>query len=209
VAGVSVEWSFLRTAPDTIELFLRARHPRLLAAQLTGLALAAGVNPPIELPTTEPPYPVVAGATSVALEVMDMTPSWRARLGAAVDLAILATVDGRSSEHSEPAAAACLDRRWQRIASALTSRAHPLARWRCQLTELRGSDPDARAALRVLHVAHNQLGLREHDEQRVYSVLIRSLGPDSAAAPILRTDLSAPGARRVPGNVSAACGGMR
>lgn len=179
-------WSFLRKAPGSIEVYVRDRRPAILTARLAGLSAAAGLPAPVRQRVGTAPYPAGHTPVNLALELIRRTPARRARLSAAVDLAMVAAVqccpvvDRAYHGRPEHAAPQGLTSRWMRVAATIEAEAHPLARWRRAVRT--GPAPEAFAKL---HLMHNQLGLSDDDEQRVHATLVRSLTP--SRGPVRRT----------------------
>jgi hypothetical protein len=188
-AGQVTGWSFIRDSATVISLFVRSASPRLLAAQLTGVAAAIAAPGPVACRPAEPPRHHDPRMVGVALELITMTPHRRARLGVAVDLAMVAAVRNcpavdTSGWHlatppapgSAPPSRAALHPRWHRVTSALRTDAHPLAVWSRVLdTHRRSPGYDGAETFGMVHLLHNQLGLTTDDEQRIHATLIRSL----------------------------------
>jgi hypothetical protein len=193
-AGQVRDWSFIRDSATAMSLFVQGASPRLLVAQLTGIAAAIGVPGPVPCPPPDPPRHHDPRMVGVALGLITMTPRRRARLGAAVDLAMVAAVRNCPAVDTSgwnlaappapcpaPPSRAALDPRWHRVTSALCTDAHPLAVWSRVLDAHRRSPGyDGAEAFGMVHLLHNQLGLTAADEQRVHATLVRSLSAHRA-----------------------------
>ncbi|MEV4824386.1 hypothetical protein [Micromonospora sp. NPDC049274] len=193
-------WSFTRQSPRVVSLHLLGSAPRLLAARLAGLCLAVGAQGPVHLPHLAAPPARDPRLVDVAVDLIGMTPGRQARLGAAVDVAMVAAIRscpalrGDSDLAATEAVAALPSGRWQRIATALQTERHPLTCWSHLLEAFRRA-PGYEGAMTfdLVHLLHNQLGLTKRDEQRVHAGLIRSLSrrrPGARRSP--RSHLSVP-----------------
>ncbi|MEU7844844.1 hypothetical protein AB0B39_28220 [Micromonospora sp. NPDC049114] len=182
-------WSFTRQSPRVVCLHLLGSTPRLLAARLAGLCAAVGAEGPVHVPHLAAPPARDPRLVDVAVDLIGMTPGRQARLGAAVDLAMVAAVHtcpalrGDNEHVPSDAAAALPSVRWQRIATALKTERHPLTCWSHLLEACRRAPGyDGRMTFDLVHLLHNQLGLSTRDEQRVHAGLIRSLSRRRAGA---------------------------
>ncbi|WP_405432748.1 hypothetical protein [Micromonospora sp. NBC_00617] len=182
-------WSFTRQSPRVVCLHLLGSTPRLLAARLAGLCVAVGAEGPVHVPHLAAPPARDPRLVDVAVDLIGMTPGRQARLGAAVDLAMVAAVHtcpalrGDSEFVTSEAVAALPSVRWQRIATALKTERHPLTCWSHLLEACRRAPGyDGRMTFDLVHLLHNQLGLSTRDEQRVHAGLIRSLSRRRAGA---------------------------
>jgi hypothetical protein len=180
------DWSFARTGPASVDVYVRSEEPAILAARLAGLGAAAGLPGPERRRLGAVPDGGGRQVVDVALDVITLTPVRRARLSAAVDLAMVAAVlccpamhrdqwslreDGRARTD----AGVSLGRRWERVSATMRADAHPLARWGSTLRQRREPGRPPGEAFALLHLLHNQIGLTNDDEQRVHATLIRSL----------------------------------
>lgn len=177
-------WSFTRQSPRVVDIHLLGGAPKLLAARLAGLCAAVGAHGPMRLPRPSGPPTPDLRLVDVAVELIGMTPNRPARLGAAVDLTMVAAVRTCPALRvtDAPVVTGAQDvavvppARWRRIAAALATEQHPLTCWsRLLETHRRAPDYDGAAAFGMVHLLHNQLGLTERDEQRVHAGLIRSM----------------------------------
>jgi hypothetical protein len=101
--GEVAEWFFDRPTPRTAGIYARDADPALLLARLTGLTSAlgragarrTGAGIPIAVgPVATPPRTSLrCGSAQLALEVIAATPTRAARLGAALDLAIVTAME--------------------------------------------------------------------------------------------------------------------
>ncbi|MEV0005255.1 hypothetical protein AB0H28_23630 [Micromonospora sp. NPDC050980] len=177
-------WSFTRQSPRVVDIHLLGGAPGLLAARLAGLCAAVGAHGPTRLPQLAGPPTPDLRLVDVAVGLIGMTPSRPARLGAAVDLTMVAAVRTCPALRVDDApvvagareAAVVPPARWRRITAALATEQHPLTCWsRLLETHRHASGDDGAAAFGMVHLLHNQLGLTERDEQRVHAGLIRSM----------------------------------
>ncbi|CCH18680.1 hypothetical protein MILUP08_43591 [Micromonospora lupini str. Lupac 08] len=180
-------WSFTRQSPREVCLHLLGSAPRLLAARLAGLCAAVGAEGPVHVPHLAAPPARDPRLVDVAVDLIGMTPGRQARLGAAVDLAMVAAMRScpalRGDSELVTSEAALPSVRWQRIATALKTERHPLTCWSHLLEAFRRA-PGYESAMTfdLVHLLHNQLGLSTRDEQRVHAGLIRSLSRRRAGA---------------------------
>ena len=91
-AGELSGWSFTRQSRRLVNLHLLGGAPRLLSARLAGLCVAVGAEGPVHAPHLAAPPARDPRLVDVAVDLIGMTPGRQARLGAAVDLAMVAAV---------------------------------------------------------------------------------------------------------------------